>query len=94
MWLICGIISVAFCATAWIMAAKKNVKASWATACSLAFTALTLLMEYRMVSNWVSKEDWSALLDVVPSMFPMLVSYVTIMILANIVSIAIEKRQR
>jgi len=31
------------------MQLKKNGKAAWASACSLAFVALTLLMEYRMV---------------------------------------------
>ena len=93
MWIICGIISVVFCVFAWVMTAKKNCKASWAAACSLAFVSLTLLMEYRIVLNWVVKEDWSALLDVVPSMFPRLTGYVIIMLLANIVPIVASKIQ-
>lgn len=93
MWIICGIISVVFCVFAWIMIAKKNFKASWAAACSLVFVSLTLLMEYRMVLNWVVKEDWSALLDVVPSMFPRLTGYVIIMFLANIMPIVAAKIQ-
>ena len=68
MWIACGIISVIFCATAWIMTANKNRNANRASMCSLAFVAITLLMEYRMVLNWVNKEDWTAMLDVVPSM--------------------------
>ena len=73
----CGIISVIFCATAWIMTANKNRNANWASMCSLAF------MEYRMVLNWVNKEDWTAMLDVVPSMFTVLCGYVILLIFAN-----------
>lgn len=36
-----------------------------------------------MILNWVNKEDWSALMDVVPSMFSILCGYVVIMLLAN-----------
>lgn len=92
MWIICGIMSVIFCAAGWNMAWKKNNMACWASACSLAFVSLTLLMEYRMVVNWVNKEDWSALSDVVPSMFSMLAGYVIIMLLANAVLIGMVKK--
>ena len=93
MWIIFGIISVVFCVIGWIMTVKHSSKAPWAAACSLAFVSLTLLMEYKMVFNWVNKEDWSALLDVVPSMFSVLTGYVIVMILANIVTIVSTKRQ-
>ena len=83
MWIICGIISVIFCAAAWIMTANKNRNAGVASMCSLAFVAITLLMEYRMVLDWVNKEDWSALLDVVPSMFIVLCGYVILLVFAN-----------
>ena len=33
---------------------------------------------------WVNKEDWSALMDVIPSMSSSLITYVIIMLLANI----------
>ena len=84
MWVLCTGISIGFCIVAWVLKLKKNEKASWASVCSLLFVAITLLMQYRMVLNWVNREDWSALLDVVPSMFSMLTGYVIIMILANI----------
>lgn len=93
MWIICGIVSVAFCLLAWIMAAKKNHKASWAAVCSLALVSLTILMEYRMVLNWIVKEDWSAVLDAVPSMLPVLTGYVIVMFLANIVPVVILEMQ-
>ena len=35
---------------------------------SLACGVLTMLEEYRMAVEWVQKEDWSALLDVLPAM--------------------------
>lgn len=84
MWMICAGLSVVFCIIAWIMVIKKSSQAAWASACALSFTAITLLMEYRMVMNWVNNADWAALMDVVPSMFSMLCGYVIIMILANI----------
>ena len=91
MWVACAGISVLFCVVAWIMKIKKNEKASWASASSLSFVAITLLMEYRMVLNWVNTEDWTALQDVVPSTFVMLCGYVIIMILANIFPILKNK---
>ena len=35
---------------------------------SLSLTALTVCAIYSMDAQWVLKEDWSALMDVVPSM--------------------------
>lgn len=84
MWIVCGIISVVFCVIAWIMTMNKNKKANLASMCSLSFVAVTLLVEYGMVVNWVNKEDWSAMLDVVPSMFPVLCGYVVLLFGANI----------
>lgn len=84
MWVVCAIISILFCIVAWIMKIKKSKKSSWATACSLTFVAITLLMEYRIVLNWVNTEDWTTLQDVVPSTFVMLCGYLIIMILANV----------
>ncbi len=91
MWIVCGIISVVFCVIAWIMTMNKNKKANLASMCSLSFVAITLLMEYGMVVNWVNKEDWSAMLDVVPSMFPMLCGYVVLLLIANIAALVKNK---
>ena len=57
-----------------------------------AFVAVTLLMQYRMVLDWVNKGDWSALADVVPSMFTILCGYVVLMLLANAGAIAVNKK--
>ena len=91
MWIVCGVISVIFCVTAWILTINKIKKAILASMCSLSFVAITLLMEYKMVVNWVDKEDWRAMLDVVPSMFPVLCGYVILLLLANGVVIVKNK---
>ena len=69
----------------WILfgVSKKKIVSQWASVCSLAFVSLTLLMEYQMVLQWVHKEDWSALMDVVPAMSSLLTGYVIILLLAN-----------
>ena len=92
MWIATGIMSVVFCVAAWGMAAKKKEETNWASGCSLAFVAVTLLMQYRMVLDWVNKGDWSALADVVPSMFAILCGYVVLMLLANAGAIAVNKK--
>ncbi len=95
MWIICGILSVMFCVIGWIMNAMKKEKnmVCLASVCSLAFVSLTLLMEYKVVLNFVNKEDWGALLDVVPSMFSILTGYVIIMFLANAVLIGMVRKK-
>ena len=89
MWIICGALSAIFCVIAFIMVKKKNRIAYWASGSSL-----TLLMEYKMVVDWVNREDWSALLDVAPHMFSLLTGYVVIMLLLNAVVIGLTKRER
>ena len=81
--LLCFVVSIVFCILGWIMIVKNNKMASWASVCSLSFVAITVLMEYRAVLEWVNKAAWSALTDVVPSTFSMLCGYVIIMVLAN-----------
>ena len=85
MWILCGGLSVVFCIIGWIMMPKKKIVSQWASVCSLAFVSVTLLMEYRMVLQWVIKEDWSAMMDVVPHMFSFCTGYVIILLLANAV---------
>lgn len=91
MWLICGIVSVMFCIISLILLFNKNKKSMYASICSLTFVVLTFLMEYRMVFNWVNKEDWAALIDVVPFMFFMLTGYAIIMLLVNAVVLSVSR---
>lgn len=93
MWILCGILSAAFCITGWVLAFKKHPGTVRASVCSLAFVCLTLLMQYRLVFLWVNKEDWSALLDVVPSMFSILTGYVILLLLANTIPLLMIRKQ-
>lgn len=93
MWIISMIISLILCLTAWKLSVNKSRKTALVSICSLSFAAVTLLMDYRMVLNWVNKEDWTALLDVMPSMFKVIVVYVVIIIIANIIPIAIMRKE-
>lgn len=93
MWLICGVLSVAFCVIGWLMVSKQKKIAFWASVCSLAFVSLTLLMEYRAVLQWVEKEDWSAMMDVVPPMFSLLIIYVILLLVVNIVLLGLIKKK-
>jgi len=70
-----------------IFKSQEKLRAYWFSILGLVFTVLTLLAGYQLVSNWVKHEDWSALLDVVPSMFTILTIYVITMLTANIIAL-------
>lgn len=59
-------------------------------AMGLSFTALTVLASYSMVSDWVKLEEWSSLLDVVPTMEIALWVLTILSILLNIAPILLE----
>lgn len=86
LWVVFGILSVVFTVLALCLPGGK--KAVWASFCAIAFTALTLRQEYALVTNWVLRQDWAALLDVVPSMSGVLTGYVVGMLLLNAVALA------
>lgn len=83
MWLIFGSIAIVITFINLYMYGKgKDYKL--AMAMGLSFTALTLVAEYSMVSDWVKAEDWAALSDVVPTMGKALWILTMISILLNI----------
>jgi len=89
MWVILGIIAlIATIINLYMYGTGKDYKL--AMAMGLSFTALTLVAEYRMVSDWVKAEDWSALLDVVPTMETALWILTILSILLNITPILLE----
>lgn len=94
MWIMNGVLSVLFCVLGWILCIRKNEKAVWAAFVSMAFTALTLLQEYQLVNEWVRKQEWGSLEDVVPTMLVYLTVYVIGMILANLLLIVGLKKGR
>lgn len=63
-------------------------------AIGLSFTALTLAASYSMVSDWVNVEDWSALLDVVPTMSIAFWGLTVISILLNITPTFLELKNK
>lgn len=73
---------------------RKKSMAFRAFACSLTFVSLTLLFEYRMVLDWVTEEDWSAMLDVVPTMSSALTGYVILMIPVNLLPMFLAGRKK
>lgn len=90
MWFIFGLIAIAAtCLNLYLYAIGKDYKL--AMAIGLAFTALTVVADYSMVSNWVKAEDWSALMDVVPIMAAALWVLTIISILLNIAPVLLER---
>ena len=94
MWVLSGFLSVLFTVITLSLTARKRNGACWASLCALSFTAVTLLLEYKLVLNWVLKEDWAALMDVVPTMFTILTGYVLIQILLNAAALGLGRKKR
>lgn len=67
MWAVFGIAAVitAILNVGWTL---RNRDAKWFRFLSLSLTALTLCAFYQADAQWVLHEDWSALMDVVPTM--------------------------
>ncbi|MET3658654.1 hypothetical protein [Sporosarcina psychrophila] len=93
MWLILGLIAiVATFINLYMYGTGKDYKL--AMAMGLSFTALTLVADYSMVSDWVKAEDWSALLDVVPTMEIAFWVLTIISISLNITPILLELKNK
>ncbi|ABR48270.1 conserved hypothetical protein [Alkaliphilus metalliredigens QYMF] len=93
MWLILGVIAiVATFINLYMYKTGKDYKL--AMAIGLSFTALTLCSQYSLVSKWVKVEDWSALLDIVPTMEMALWVLTIISIVLNITPILLELKSK
>lgn len=92
MWLVLGTIAIVSAILNIAMAAAgKDPK--WFRFLSLSATALTLCAFYSQNAGWVAKEDWSALMDVVPSMAVSLWRLTVLSIIINGVTLFL-KRER
>lgn len=69
---------------------RKDYKLYMALALTL--TALENTAHYNLVSNWVLLEDWTALLDVVPSMEIALWAFTIISITLNLSPVLLASR--
>lgn len=93
MWFILGLIAItATGLNLYLYAARKDYRL--AMAMGLSFTALTVVADYSMVADWVKAEDWSALMDVVPTMAAALWILTIISILLNITPILIDLKTK
>lgn len=93
MWLVFGVIAIlATIINLYMYGIGKDYK--FAMAIGLSFTTLTLVAQYRLVSDWVKVEDWSALSDVVPTMEIALWILTIISILLNITPILLEQKNK
>lgn len=93
MWIILGVIAIlATYINLYMYKAGKDYKLVMAI--GLSFTALTLCSEYSLVSKWVKVKDWSALLDVVPTMEMWLWILTIISIVLNITPILLELKNK
>lgn len=77
--LISTIISVVFSLT-------KKSNFIIALLCSLTSAIGMQLSIYANINNWILKNDWTALMDVVPSMKDLLMAYIIIILVVNIAS--------
>ena len=83
MWIILGLVAIVF-----IVIRNQHV---WLGYISLAFTALTVCAFYQNAANFVAQEDFSALMDIVPTMSKILWVCTIISIVIN--SISLFKRK-
>lgn len=93
MWIVFGVLSVIFTILNWVFALRKSDKSYLMALCAISFAALSVLMEYSLVVDWVNRSDWAALLDVVPYIYVPIVIYVAVMIIANITAPVLQKRR-
>lgn len=92
MWLLCGAIGGFFTIITLILTLRRKNGADWASISALSFTAITLLFLLKMDVDWVCGEDWTALMDVLPTMFPCVAGFVTIQILLNALALGIRRK--
>ncbi|WP_277584370.1 hypothetical protein [Psychrobacillus antarcticus] len=93
MWLILGIIAVVATFINLYMY-KKGKDYKLAMALGLSFTALTLCAEHSLAASWVKSEDWSALLDVVPTMEKALWFLTIFSIVLNLAPVFLELKNK
>ena len=93
MWLVFGIAAVitAVLNVVWIL---RKRRAKWFRFASLSFTAFTLCSFLTKVNGWVSSEDWSALMDVLPAASEMMWVLTFASIVINGISLFADKASR
>lgn len=93
MWILIGACSVALSVCNLCFAFYRPKYVTWITYIALSFVCFELVSEYNMVNQWVIHEDWSALMDVVPSMNGVVFCYAMIMVIGNGIALLIAHRK-
>ena len=94
MWIAFGILSVIFTIINFVFALNKKETVLWTTLCAISFMALTISAEYSLVNSWVIREDWVALMDVVPSTNTSMTGYALSMIILNMIAILLYRSKK
>lgn len=92
MWIISCILSILLTMLTIYRWFNQNAKKQVSAMSACFFMILTLLFHDYQIYKWVLAEDWSALLDVIPLMFPILCIYCGIILIINIGAIFIHKK--
>ncbi len=71
MWMIFGLLAIAFTLLNFVFAFQAR-PVTWFPFAALAFTALTMCSFYADGATRVAAEDWSGLMDIMPTMNPLL----------------------
>lgn len=91
MWIVFGLIAIgATLLNLLLFFTGKNYRLAMVMA--LAFTALTLVAQYNLVSEWVQAEDWAALEDVVPTMTGVLWILTLLSIIINVLPLVLTRK--
>jgi len=90
MWMFLGVAAIIM-AILNVIWSVRNQEAKWFRFISLSLTALTLCAFYSTNAKWVLNEDWSALMDVVPTMSTALWVLTIASILLNSISLFRKK---
>ncbi len=84
LWAVFGGFGVILTLIAWWCALKERKFAQLAAWGSSFCTAFTSVMAYAMVVEWIEKEDWSAAMDVAPTMYKCLILYTLVLMASNL----------
>ncbi len=86
MWLLFGVTAIitAILNVIWTL---RHREAKWFRFFSLSFTVFTLCAFYAQAARWVLEEDWSALMDVLPSTSNVLWFLTTASVVINSISL-------
>ena len=93
MWILFGIGAI-ITAIAGFICFVKHREAKWFRFASLSLTALTLCAFFSQVAGWTQAEDWSAMIDVVPTLSTLLWILTVLSILLNSISLFAKKQAK